>query len=100
MNVALGWSLEVDHFFDFRWQQVVMPELDAILAWLDAYRRRAPALSDKEIALFPLVCAAIWPTSSCGFVPYDEQTLENCEHIADYMRHMLDRADAISKAIR
>ncbi|NKB70485.1 MAG: phosphotransferase [Candidatus Latescibacteria bacterium] len=99
MNIALGWSSSIDYYEDFKWQDTVVPKEREIVHWITQYRRLAPEMTDKEVHLLPLVCAAIWPAPSSGFEPKNEQEVENCEIAIDFMRHFMDEADAISKAI-
>ena len=76
-----------------------MPKKKEIVHWIAQYRRLAPDITDKEVSLLPLVCAAIWPAPSSGFEPKNEQEMESFEIIMGYMHHFLYEADAISKAI-
>jgi hypothetical protein len=49
--------------------------------------RFAPPFDEKEARLLPLVCAANWTT--WGHPPMDEERVESCGLVADFMRSLL-----------
>lgn len=94
MNFAVGWPVSREQQNAGRWPVPIIPEPGEIVSWLNQYRRFAPPIGEKEIALLPLLCAAIWP--ACCSLPLKEEEVEDCEMSAEYMRHLVDNAEALS----
>lgn len=98
LNVAIGWG-PVDTYYSFAWQLTATPDLGAIARWVDHYLQDAPPFTQEELELFPYLCAAVWPTSGGAQVPRNEEEVNNCERVAEYMQFYLDEAEAIKLAI-
>ena len=75
------------------WKNVNILTSQAVAAWLHAYRTHAPAFSEEEVRLLPLVCAAVWPEVLNGFVPCNSEEVEGCEAVIYFMRYLLEDVD-------
>ena len=99
INIGLGWRGSIDYHEDFLWRDAVVPSRETFINWLIAYHHQAPPLTDVEIQILPLICAALWPAPSIAFVPTNDNEVVGCNAMVDYMQHYLDKAEDISKAL-
>jgi Ser/Thr protein kinase RdoA (MazF antagonist) len=86
LGTALGPGAD-DHFPGWERARLEMPDREAVVGWLECYMRFAPPFDEKEARLLPLVCAANWTT--WGHPPMDEERVESCGLVADFMRSLL-----------
>ncbi len=100
VNIGLGWSGSINYYEDFLWRNSVLPNHQELMNWFSEYSRTAPLLSEEEIQLIPLVCAALWPAPSSGFEPKCEVEIPKCEAVVRYMQYFLNEAENISKNLR
>ena len=87
LATALGPGAD-DHFPGWERSQLLPPAREDAVRWLEQYLVFAPPFDDKEARLLPLVCAANWTT--WGHPPMDEQRVESCDLVAEYMRCLLN----------
>jgi len=96
--LGLEWRHECDE--DRLWQTARVLEPARIAPWLSAYKCCAPVLSESEIELLPLVCAAVWPEMLNAFYSGYEAAIAGCDVVAEFMRYLLDNTDILSECVR
>ena len=97
MNTALGPGAD-DHFPGWENVELVVPGVDEVGAWISAYQKSAPAFSEKEARLFPLVCAALW--AIWGHPPMDDARIDGGSLVVDYMRCLLEDVWELAARLR
>ncbi len=99
IDIGLGWGPLVEDYDGFTWQRTEIPVVSDVAHWVNCYLQEGPPLSQREIELFPYICAAMWPTAGGAQVPASEEEMAECDRVVRFMRFWLNEATVIQDAL-